>query len=183
MANSNLPYGLRPVRHLSGGAIRKNAYALKTGTNQNIFSGDPVEIDTDAGYIQLADGDGDAPIGVFAGVRYTDSTGKPTFSPNWVAATAGTDIEALVYDDPDLVFEIQSDGTTATTAASVGVAYNVTIAAGEATIGRSKTVLDPASTTTPAYMVKGLVAKPDNAWGTYSDVEVVLVRHKLNHAA
>lgn len=179
MSNLNTPYGLRPVRHLSGGCIRNNAYALKSLTAQNIFAGDPVEIDTDAGFIQLANGDGDAPVGVFAGCSYTDATGKPVFSPFWPAGIAATNIQALVYDDPDIVYSMKSDGTTATTAASVGVAYNSTIVAGDASVGRSKTVLKPGGTTTPAFMVKGLVNKPDNEWGLYSEVEVLIVRHKL----
>lgn len=179
MSNLNTPYGLRPVRHLTGGTIRNSAYAIKTGTAQNIFTGDPVEIDTDAGFIQLADADANAPVGVFAGCKYKDATGKMIFSPIWPTGIAATEIEALVYDDPNIVFGMQSDGTTATTAASVGVAYNSTIVAGVASIGRSKTVLKPGGTTTPAFMVKGLVNKPDNTWGLYSEVEVLIVRHKL----
>ena len=179
MSNSNTPYGLRPIRHLTGGCIRNSSYPIKSGLAQNIFSGDPVEITTDAGYIQLANGDGDSPVGVFAGCKFVDATGKPVFSPYWPTGQVATEIEALVYDDPDIIYAVQSDGTTATTAASVGVAYNSTIAAGVAAVGRSKTVLKPGGTTTPAFMVKGLVEKPDNAWGTYSDVEVLIVRHKL----
>lgn len=179
MSNLNTPYGLRPVRHLTGGCIRNSAYAIKTGTAQNIFSGDPVEIDTDAGFIQLANADADAPVGVFAGCNYKDATGRTVFSPIWPTGIVATEIEALVYDDPNIVFSMKSDGVTPTTAAMVGVAFNSTIVAGVLSIGQSKTVLKPGGTTTPAFMLKGLVNKPDNEWGLYSEVEVLIVRHKL----
>ncbi len=45
MANSDAPFGLRPVRHLSGGVIRMSEYPLATAGN-NIYTNDLVALAT-----------------------------------------------------------------------------------------------------------------------------------------
>ena len=44
MANTAKPYGLRAVRHLSGGSVQSNEYTIASAYAANIFSGDPVQL-------------------------------------------------------------------------------------------------------------------------------------------
>jgi hypothetical protein len=53
-------------------------------------------------------------LGSFAGVTYTDVTGKPTVTNFWPGALTGaTAITAWVFDDPLTVFAIQANGSIA----------------------------------------------------------------------
>ena len=129
MSSTSAPFGFRPSYHNSG-RITAKAYVIATGYAQNIFQGDPVKL-TDDGVIQLGTSDGTRSgtvdginlLGIFAGVQYDDSTGKPSLSPFWPASTAATNIVAFVYDDPEIIFDVQYDnpasGTTVQTAVGV----------------------------------------------------------------
>ena len=44
MANVDAAFGMRPVRHLTGGQIRANEYKIESGTSSNIFTGDCVKL-------------------------------------------------------------------------------------------------------------------------------------------
>lgn len=105
MALSASPFGFL-LRKAPTGQSRANAYTILASYATAIGYGDVVALATD-GTIQLA-GTGADTLGVFAGVQYTDATGKPTFSKSWPGATAGaTNIVAYVYDDPENIFEVQ----------------------------------------------------------------------------
>ena len=113
MSATSAPFGFRPSFHNSG-QMRPKAYTITTGFAANIFAGDPVKL-VDAGTIQLgttnglrADAADDIPVlGIFAGVEYNDSLGKPTISPFWPTGTTATNIVAYVYDDPETLFDVQ----------------------------------------------------------------------------
>lgn len=114
MSATSAPFGFRPSFHNSG-QMRPKVYTITTGFANNIFAGDPVKL-VDAGTIQLGTSNGDrtggtaanTPIlGIFAGVEYYDSLGKPTISPFWPTGTAATNIVAYVYDDPETLFDVQ----------------------------------------------------------------------------
>ena len=86
MANLDAPQGFTPVRHMSGGVIRTNAYEIANGSGTSIFSGDAVQLLTN-GTITLMAND-TKPIGVFAGCEYTDqATGDVKFLKVWTAST------------------------------------------------------------------------------------------------
>jgi len=138
MANADAPFGFRPWKHGSGGTGgRTNEYTLSTAYATSLFQGDLVKTDG-SGNINIAAA-GNQVIGVFAGVNYIAADGSVTFKKNWVASTAeqsGTVIKALVYDDPQQLFLVQSNGTM--TAADIGLFCDVdTSAAGSATTGQS----------------------------------------------
>jgi hypothetical protein len=107
------------AKHPSGQS-RATAYSIASGYAANIFTGDPVKLVT-AGTIQLSTSDGTRtgtvdgilPLGVFAGCQYTDSNGKPNFSPFWPTGTVSSDAIAWVYDDPTNVYLVQADGSIA----------------------------------------------------------------------
>ena len=67
MANADVPRGFWPIRHLTGGTIRTNEYAIATGYGTNIFKGDVVKLVAGGG-IELAAA-GNRFVGGFKGVR------------------------------------------------------------------------------------------------------------------
>ena len=48
-------------------------------------------------------------LGVFNGVNYTDSDGKPRWANKWTAGIVASDAEASVIDAPHAVYEIQAN--------------------------------------------------------------------------
>ena len=184
MANTNAPYGLRAVRHASGGNIQTNAYTIATGYATSIYRGDPVLQTTD-GSIIIGVGTGGTPsvqlIGVFDGCRYTNAAGEQVWSKYWPASTTATNIEAYVYDDPNIIFQIQTDATGATDA-DKGQLADVEIVAGSASTGISGTNLDMSTgggTTGKHLRILRLVDDGVNESGAYTDVEVIFAEHAL----
>ena len=145
MANSNAPFGLRPVGKIGSEAINMGTsqYQIASGESDVIFKGDLVKLESSGKITKSGDSDGVAAIGVFNGCFYNDpTTQKPTFSnhyPGGITPTQG-DIDAFVYDDPNMLFEIQADGVIA--ADKVGRNSNIVYAAGNTINGQSKTELD-----------------------------------------
>ncbi len=119
----NAPFGLQPRIHKNGSIWngQLTSYPIKSGYNTNIFSGDPVYFDQANGTIVLATaGIGNPIAGVFMGVKYSTLAGAGTgqgtasFSPYWPANTPtlnGANAEALVCDDPTVLYDIQSDSS------------------------------------------------------------------------
>jgi len=184
MANTNAAYGLKAVRHLSGGVVQTNAYTIASGYATSIFTGDPVLQHSD-GTLIIAVGTGGTPsvqtIGVFDGCRYVNAAGEQVFSKYWPASTTATDIEAYVYDDPNIIFKIQTDATGATDA-DKGQLVDVEIVAGSTATGISATNLDMSTgggTTGKHLRILRLVNDGENESGAYADVEVVFAEHAL----
>lgn len=167
MSSTSAPFGFRPSFHNSG-QIRPKAYTIATGYAANIFLGDPVKL-VDAGTIQLgtSDGtrsgttDGIALLGIFAGVEYLDSNGKPTVSNFWPTGITATNIVAYVYDDPETLFNVQyaNPGTPGTTAmqTAVGEECDWTVASpgGSTSTGLSNTVLTVIQSTSGQFQITG----------------------------
>ena len=177
MANSDTPRGFRPVRHLTGGTIRQSTYPMASAYNTNVFSGDVVALVSGGGVALAAAGA--RFIGVFAGVNYTDAAGKKQYSKYWPANTVATDIEAQVYDDPNIVFGVQSAGSTV--AADVGELADHVAGTGSTTTGQSAHELNGTTSTGAAgFRVLGKINEPDNAYGTNVNLEVQPYQHELN---
>jgi hypothetical protein len=178
MSATSAPFGMRPAYHPSG-LDRASAYTIGTGYASAIYKGSPVILNTD-GTLNIGTTNADI-IGVFDGVEYTDSTGKPTKSNFWPASTTATAIAAWVWDNPVTIFDIQSDGTLAAT--SVGDQADFV----NPNTGSTSTGL---STATINHTLKGagqqgqlrivaLNGDPGNAWGdTYTVVQVQIARHQ-----
>jgi len=180
MANSDTPYGLRPVRHMNGGVIQTNTYTIASGYATSIFTGDVVQGVATGGIAQSEAGNVDN-LGVFAGVRYTDATGAVKFSPYWPASTTATNIEAYVYDDPNIVFAIQSDATGAA-AADVHMGADWEVVAGDTVSGRSNWNLDVSAglaATGTVLRILRIINDGENTAGAYSDVEVIFNEHVM----
>ena len=180
MANANTPYGLRPVRRIGGGVIQTNTYTIATGYATSIFTGDVVQGLADGSIVQAEAGNVDN-LGVFAGCQYVDAAGKQVFSPYWPASTTATNIKAFVYDDPNIVFAIQSDATGAA-AADVHNGADWEVVAGNTTTGRSNWNLDVSAglaTTGKSLRVLRIINDGENVAGAYSDVEVIFNEHVM----
>lgn len=141
MSATNAPFGLRPAFHPSG-LDRATALAdgIPSAYGTAILKGQPVRYTT-GGVIEPAAA-GQAFVGAFAGVEFTDTTGRHRVSNNWPASTAyqtGSCI-AYFYADPQIVYEIQADGSLAQT--SIGDEADLSnVTAGSVTTGLSQCTL------------------------------------------
>ena len=162
MANTDKPDGFTPAYHMYGGVIRPAEMRIASGYGTAIYSGDVVTLSS--GYVQQA-GATDTPIGVF----YTASDGTPTFSKVWTASTAtqgSADAEALIYNDPGIVYEAQF--TAGTPAVSfIGNKYTLSTTAGSSTNGRSKEGVT-ATTSSGVALCVGFADTPSNSIGAYA---------------
>lgn len=167
MSSTSAPFGFRPSFHNSG-QMRPKAYTIASTYGTNIFSGDPVKL-TDNGVIQLGTSDGTRDgtvggillLGIFAGVQYRDSNGKPVVSNYWPASTTATEIVAWVYDDPETLFDVQyaNPGTpgTDTVQTAVGEECDWTVASpgGSTSTGLSNTSLTVIQATSGQFQITG----------------------------
>jgi hypothetical protein len=179
MANVNSPSGLRPVRHMTGGDIRVNEYSIASAYNTNLFHGDPIQMTGTGRNVALSEVGNVDNIGVFAGCRYVNSQGEQKFSKYWPANTAATDIVALVYDDPNIVFEIQCDTLAAGDIGQL-IAWNA--GTGSTTTGISGVYGDVGAgtaSTAKALRLMELKRSPDNAYGAYAKAYVTFAEHAL----
>jgi len=165
MANLDQPTGFTPVRHFAGGTIRyDDSFTIASAYDTSIFTGDLVSMAaTRAGRDIALTADGGAEIiGVFAGCHYTAANGDVVWSPYWAAdtATAGSvDAVAHVFTDPNIVYEVQSDGILAAT--SVGLfADMVSTHAGSAVTGRSGEEIQASSIGVTILQVKVIGSAP-----------------------
>ena len=160
MANTDRPSGLSPLRHMTGGEIRVAEYTVTTG--QIIYKGDIVKM-VAAGTVEECDAaDGVLALGVAA--QYVNDSGS----------AGGKKI--AIYDDPNIVFAIQTTDSITTTAADVGQTGDHLATTGDTVTLQSKHELNTLGTNLQLRIV-GLVPKGDNAWGEFSKVEVVFNEH------
>lgn len=183
MANRDAPRGFWPVRHMTGGTIRLNEYQIEGGLAADIFTGDPVKTSPGTNKRITVAAAGNAIVGIFAGCKYVNSLGEHVFSPNWVSGTAiktGTVATALVYDDPNILFGIQCDGTF--TQAMIGQLIDFNFdQAGNTSTGVSGCEADIASVAgsgEPLRIVE-LLSTVGNAAGANADIGVLIDTHEL----
>jgi len=181
MANVNGPRGFIPVRRLGGGEIQTNAYSIASEYSTSIFTGQVVEMTgTGTNIASAAAGNADN-IGVFAGCQFTKSTGEVVFSDYWPASTAVTDVIAYVWDDPKIVFEVQTDTLAE---ADVGTVADHVVGSGSVVTGQAASYVDVTNggTSGKTFRILRLVDRPDNAYGAYAKAEVVFAEHALGAA-
>ena len=187
MANTNKPFGLRPMGNLSAtGAQKQYGYLIADNQSGAIFQGDLVTLKS--GFIVKFDATlHTVAVGVFNGCNYTDPTsGKPTWSnyyPGSVNITSGQ-ITAEVVDDPNQLFLIQADEDIVQ--ADFGKQASILYAAGSTVNGVSGTTLDSstiAETATLVLTLVGVFTKPGNALGeNYTQVIVKINAHLYGSA-
>jgi len=184
MSATSAPFGLRPAFHPTG---LDRATALANGItstySSDILKGQPVKYIAASGVIQPVTATGDAVSGAFAGVEWTDTTGRRRVSNYWPANTAyqtGSCV-AYFYNTPDIVYEIQADGSVAQTAVGLDANFS-NFAAGSNVTGLSQATLaaTPLSTGTQGQVqILDIAPYPGNAWGdAYTIVRVQIARRQ-----
>lgn len=184
MSSINAPFGMRPSFHPSG---LDRAVALTdgilSGYTSSILKGQPVKLDT-TGVIQAAAA-GDSFLGAFAGVQWTDTTGRVRVSNYWPASTAyivGSCI-AYYYQDPAIVYDIQADGTLPQTTLGAQSDFSA-ITAGSTTTGLSQCTISTsvvAAGASAQLKIIGLTPGVDNAWGdAFTVVQVQVNESQFN---
>jgi hypothetical protein len=185
MANADTPFGLRPVRYLSGapynGAV--NHYSTASGDGTAIFIGDPVTLSGTSQTINglvYADVDQAATGNIIAGVVVGV---LPTNRESTIYRAASTQRILLVADDPNLVFEIQEvSGGTALAANDIGLNADFVVGTGNTANGMSGVELNnatEAATATLDLLITGFVNRADNEIGEHAKWLVRIGRHQF----
>jgi hypothetical protein len=182
MSTTLAPVGLKPVAHLTGAVVRPQQGTIASGYASNIFFGSPVVILADGTLGIGADRSTNRLVGSFAGCEYTAADGRRRVSNYWPASTTATEIIAFYYADPDIIYEIQADGSI--TQAQVGALLSFGTGSNEVSDGSTSTGLSTAAAnvgTSPTQLqVIGFNRDPDNAAGdTYTKVHVIIAQHQF----
>jgi hypothetical protein len=188
MAQSNAPYGLKPVRHLTGGVIRPSeAFSIASGYGTALAVGDLVaKSGTGTNIIVGVNGvAGAIAIGVFAGCKYTDTLGNIYYRTIWPAGQVtqnAVDATAFVYDDPNIVYKVRASAGFAL--ADVGQFAGYTVGSPNTTLGFSQGKLDSADITGTLDNLKiiNLLQTVGNAYGSFAEAEVLISFHEYNQA-
>jgi len=185
MSATNAPFGLRPAFHPSG-LDRAQALAggIPSAYSSDILKGQAVLYVAGSGVIEPVNATGDALSGAFAGVEWTDTTGRRRVSNYWPANTAyqtGSCV-AYFYNDPNIVYEIQAAGSVAQT--SIGLDANFSnFAAGSNVTGLSQATLNASILSTGVQgqvQILDIAPYPDNDWGdAFTIVRVQVARRQI----
>ena len=181
------PYGLVPVNRIDGmpyaGSMR--TFKIASAYNTSIFAGDAVTLVT-GGTIERDPFDAAMqPVGVFMGCTYTDPVlGYKIHSQYFPANLVASDIEALVVDDPNVLFKVAvvSSGTTIGDLSQIDLGANVAGVdnAGDTATGRSACAISDTSATTNTlpFRIVELVEETKNSSGGYTEA---LVKFNAGH--
>ena len=184
MANKDAAFGFRPTRHLTGGQIRAEEYAIAANYNTAIYNGQVVGA-VAAGGIAIASAGDTQNAGVFGGVFYTDpTTSKPTWSNYYPADTNASDLKATVYTDPMIVFEAQHDETG--TAAMNHANLDFVGTSGSAINGQSSSEIDTSTANAGSsaggnFKQIGISTDPDNSDTSSANVNAYCVANTGLH--
>ena len=183
MSATSAPFGMRPAFHPSG-LDRARAYfnGIVSGYGSDILKGQPVKLVT-AGVVEPA-ASGDAFLGAFDGVEWTDTTGRRRVSNYWPASTAyqtGSCV-AYFYNDPNIVYEVQADGSLAQS--SIGDEADLSnTTAGSNVTGLSQCTISTTlagSGNTAQMRIVDLAPYPGNAWGdSYTIVRATVAKFQF----
>ena len=187
MASSAAPYGFKPVNLIGGQPYAGSTRQIKiaSGYGTNLFNGHIVSI-VAAGTIELVTTNGDnstgfpaGTIGVFVGCSYTDpNTSQKVFAQYWPASTVASDAVAYVVDDPDVLLQVQADGSLDQTAlgANAYLAEVQSGTTGSTTTGNSDIAIDASTVATTsgfAFRIVDFVDSPSSSVGdAFTDVLV-----------
>jgi hypothetical protein len=164
MANLDAPHGLIPLRRRGGGPIVSNEYLKDASEGTAIFIGDVVTREAD----ENIKAGGTPGTTVWLGV-----------SKNHGAASSATYHQ--VVDDPDVVFEAQDDGDSATwAAADNGLNANFIFGTGNASTLISAHEIDTNTKATDVALDAKVLRKigaPNNAYGANVRLEVIFNKH------
>jgi len=190
------PYGLKPVNLIGGQVFAGSTRLMQiaSGYATNIFYGDLVKRISD-GTIEKDTGTTTAtPCGIFLGVSFTNSsTGQvqqQQFYPASQAIKSGTQIFAVVADDPDTLFQVAVvSGTTVITGVGISaIGNNATLVqnAGSTTSGNSAVAILDSTATTNTLPIRIIDVVRDTATAADNFPEVIVkinaTMHQYNNA-
>ena len=190
------PYGLKPVNLIGGQVFAGSTRLMQiaSGYATNIFYGDLVKRISD-GTIEKDTGTTTAtPTGIFLGVQFTNgSTGQvqqQQFYPASQAIKSGTQIFAVVADDPDTLFQVAvvSGGTTISGVGITAIGNNATLVqnAGSTTSGNSAVAILDSTATTNTLPIRIIDVVRDTATAADNFPEVIVkinaTMHQYNNA-
>ena len=194
MANQDAAFGLRPLKMVGQGAdsTGMSSHFIDAGDASTIFQGSPVI--AAAGYVDISTTGAVPNLGAFWGCFYVDPTTlKPTFKnyyPSSITPPASKDIEAFVYDNPNQMFEIQSDNTGASALADVFSNADLINFGGSTLNGVSTAELDDstiaaASDAAAQVLIIGISRDPKNNEVGAANVNwrVLVNQHLFGHGA
>ena len=186
------PYGLKPVNLIGGQVFAGSTRLMQiaSGYATNIFYGDLVKRISD-GTIEKDVGTATAtPCGIFLGVHFTNgSTGQvqqQQFYPASQAIKSGTQIFAVVADDPDTLFQVVScsTGTTVTGMGISAIGNNIELIqnAGSTTTGNSAVAINEGTqNTTSSLPIRIIDVVRDTATGSDTFVEFIVKINATMH--
>ena len=190
------PYGLKPVNLIGGQVFAGSTRLMQiaSGYATNIFYGDLVKRVSD-GTIEKDTGTTTAtPTGIFLGVQFTNgSTGQvqqQQFYPASQAIKSGTQIFAVVADDPDTLFQVAvvSSGTTISGVGITAIGNNATLVqnAGSTTSGNSAVAILDSTATSGSLPIRVIDVVRDTATAADNFPEVIVkinaTMHQYNNA-
>ena len=190
------PYGLKPVNLIGGQVFAGSTRLMQiaSGYATNIFYGDLVQrvaggtIEKDVGTTTAT------PCGIFLGVSFTNSsTGQvqqQQFYPASQAIKSGTQIFAVVADDPDTLFQVAvvSSGTTISGVGITAIGNNATLVqnAGSTTSGNSAVAILDSTATSNTLPIRIIDVVRDTATAADNFPEVIVkinaTMHQYNNA-
>ena len=185
------PYGLKPVNLIGGQVFAGSTRLMQiaSGYATNIFYGDLVKRVSD-GTIEKDTGTTTAtPVGIFLGVQFTNgSTGQvqqQQFYPASQSIKSGTQIFAVVADDPDTLFQVAVVSGT-TTISGVGISAignNATLVqnAGSTTSGNSAVAILDSTATTNTLPIRIIDVVRDTATAADNFPEVIVKINATMH--
>ena len=192
MANQDAAFGLRPLKSVgqADDSTGMSSHWIDAGDASAMYQGSPVI--AAAGYVDIATAGAVLNIGAFWGCFYTDPTTlKPTFKnyyPGSITPPSSKDIEAFVYDNPNQMFEIQSDNTGASAQADVFSNADMVNFGGSTLNGVSNTELDDStiaasSDAAAQLLIIGVSRDPKNNDLTAANVNwrVIINMHLFGH--
>lgn len=185
------PYGLKPVNLIGGQVFAGSTRLMEiaSGYATDIFYGDLVKrvsggtIEKDAGTTTAT------PCGVFLGVQFTNgSTGQvqqQQYYPASQSIKSGTQIFAVVADDPDTLFQVAVvSGTTVVSGVGItAIGNNATLVqnAGSSTTGDSKVAILDSTATTNTLPIRIIDVVRDTATAADNFPEVIVKINATMH--
>lgn len=172
MANKNNPHGLQPIETTHGGPMTTMPYPTVSGYATKLYAFDAVMQATDGNINRFGTPGTDRLSGVIAHTR-----------------PASVDLEVLVYDDPNIIFEIQDDGSAGPVSGvgfqktERGLNANIVKGAGDSIRDISTDQLDATSGAVSGALdlrMLGKVDDPSNAYGANCRIRVLINKHRMN---
>jgi len=191
MANQDAAFGLRPLKTLgqADDSTGMSSHKIEPGDASVLYQGS-MAIGANTGYVDISAAASTTNVGAFWGTFYIDPTTlKPTFKnyyPGGITPPSSGAVEAFVYDNPQQLFEIQSDNTAASAQTDVFMCADLsTPAGGSTTNGVSSMELADATLSATAAVLKiiGVSRDPANSDLTAANVNwrVMIDQHLFGH--